>query len=110
MFWINVVILALVGAGLLFLAWKYGGTIECKVDNFLLSQFPPFDKTEEPYLDLRRKGVWIFAGCFLSFLVWKLTGYAILNPAWSVIGAFGGLCFFVMSYLLKYDIDRNGHP
>lgn len=108
MFWINVVIYAAVCVGVLFLAWKYGKTIEGKLDIFLLSLFLPFDRTEKPYLNLRRKGAWIFAGCFLSFLSWKLTGYVILNPVWSVIGAFLGLCFFAMSYLLKLDIDRHG--
>jgi len=60
----------------------------------------------EPHLDLRLKSGLLMIVCSLLWVVWKFSGYVVLSPAWSVIGAFVGLCFFIMSFVLKYDESR----
>lgn len=62
--------------------------------------------TGEPHLELRSQSVWGMIIFFSLWLGWKLTGYVILSPTWSLIGFWVSLCFFIMSYALKADMDR----
>ena len=70
---------------------------------YLLKHFLP---KRPPHMKLRIQSLWIMFGWimfgfFLFWLSWKLSGYAILHPSWAMVGVFGGLCFFIKSFLLK---------